>query len=107
MNDNTTTDQQSQEHLFRPLVWVHDDGNVSVDFCQSYESSYCPATSLCSDDPGFQEDDDLVDAACAVIDSLLPDRNAPGYKHGEMSGPVASAFLRALADHIDAHHTQS
>lgn len=84
-------------HLFTPCVWIYDDGRVTVDFSDSFQYSFDNTADVDVEVSGEQ-----VDAACAFLDDLI-DRQSPWYLRGEMSHGAASAFLRALADHIDAH----
>jgi hypothetical protein len=84
-------------HLFTPCVWIYDDGRVTVDFCDSYQYSFDNTADV--DVDGIPDE---VDAACAFLDDIIP-VDSPFYNGGEMSHDAAAAFLRALADHIDAH----
>jgi hypothetical protein len=95
--DHTAADIK---HLFTPCVWIHDNGRVTVDFCDSYSYSFDDVSGL--DDSDLDISAEQVDAASAFLDDIIP-VDSPFYVNGEMSHGAASAFLRALADHIDAH----
>ena len=79
--------------LFTPTIWIDPaTGEVSIDFCESYQYAYDFSNNEDVDD-GDSAAGKAVDAA----DRLLFDLGAIG---GELTGYKAAEFFRTLATHI-------
>jgi hypothetical protein len=93
--------KSGREHLFRPFVWVHDNGHIEVDWADTYENSH---------DLDSGTDFDLASSGLAAdVRERYAGGRDPGHVLDRALGPHDASDadrLRQLADRIDRWHRQ-